>query len=220
MATQTDIVNLALYYLAQSVLIPSMLDESKAADIANKLWEPTLDQVLAERPWDFMMKSAALALDIQTPQPGWAYRYSYPNDCVRMWSIANESGLGQWPDLGWWCCPEQWPVWLRQLYAWKKSAGDQGTTINANLADAWGVYVMRPMDTSDTSRYPPLFVECLARLLAKLMAPPLIGDAGLSAQQGLQNAYIYALQVASAADINESMQGEDPPTPALMARGC
>lgn len=217
MASQTDIVNLALYYLAQSIVIPTMVDESKAADIANRLWEPTLDQILAERPWSWAIKAQALAVDIQDPMPGWAYRYSYPDDCIRMWAITNVGGLEQQPFLSWWCCVDQWPAWWRQLYAWNKSYGDQGTTIDSNLREAWGVFVVR---VSDTNRFPPMFVEAFARLLAKLMAPPLIGDVGLNAQQGLQNAYIYALQVASSFDGNESQEGMEPLTPSLAARGC
>jgi len=48
-STQTDIFNLALYKLAQSIAIPALTDESKAADVMNRLWEPTRDLVLTER---------------------------------------------------------------------------------------------------------------------------------------------------------------------------
>ena len=73
MSSQTDILNLALYKLAQSQTIPAVMDESKAATIAVRVWQHALDLVLSERAWDFAMKSLDAALDVDPPAPGWGF---------------------------------------------------------------------------------------------------------------------------------------------------
>ena len=55
MATRIDIYNMALYKLAQSIGVPAITDDSKAADVLNRLWEPMRDLVLTERVWPWAM---------------------------------------------------------------------------------------------------------------------------------------------------------------------
>lgn len=212
MASQTDIVNLALYYIAQSVVIPTMIDDSKAADIANRLWEPSLEYLQTQRPWSFLRETRALGLSAGDAAPGWVYRYQYPVDCLRAWAITDLPGLQAQPNVLAWC-----DGWARNhwLYRWQKARGSDGTVIDANVAGAYLIFTIRE---EDTSRFPPLFVEAFARLLAQRMAAPLIGDVGLNAQNGLQQAFAAAMQEASAHDGNESGADAEMETPSMMAR--
>jgi hypothetical protein len=215
MASQTDIVNLALYYIAQSVVIPTMIDESKAADVANRLWDPTLDFIQTMRPWSFLREARALGLSAGDPQPGWAFRYQYPNDCLRAWALTDLPGLSAQPNVAAWC--DGWGARVDSWrYRWQKARGRDGTVIDANVEQAWLIFTIRE---TDASRFPPMFVQAFARLLAQMMAPPLIGDVGLNAQNGLQNAFAAALQEASAHDGNESGSDFVDDTPSLRARG-
>lgn len=215
MASQTDVINLALYKLGQSDTIPDMTDQSKAAVVGARAWAQAVGLVLCDRVWDWALKAEALALSPDAPTPGWGYSYAYPNDCLRLWAVVDAPTLQSNPYPAYWCGYE-WPDHLRHLYAWRKGWGSQSTSVEANIPQAMGIFVVN-MDAADTERFPPHFVEALACKLAQIMAAPMIGDIGLNAQTTLRQAYQLALSEASAFDGNES-RVHDEPTPALLAR--
>jgi hypothetical protein len=214
-ASQTDIINLGLYKLAQSQTIPAITDQSKAATIAVRVWQHALDLVLSDRPWGFATKSQSAALDVDAPSPGWGYRYSYPNDCLRLWKLVQRQDLLTNPSLSFWAGYE-WPLSMRLLYGWNTAWGTQGTCIDANLDEAVLIYVVR-LTEADTERLPPHFVEALAAKLAQMMAAPLIGDVGLNASTTLEQGYQFALARASAFDGNQGLE-QDEQTPSMLAR--
>ncbi|HWU70751.1 MAG TPA: hypothetical protein VN017_05295 [Pseudoxanthomonas sp.] len=216
MATQTDIINLAIYKLAQSIAIPAITDESKAADIFNRLWEPMRDLVLAARVWPWALKAQALAVDTEPAQPGWRLRYSYPNDCITAKALTDANGLRAVRMLSNYCDDNYLRgVWGRLAFDWETSYGEQGTTINADQDGAYLVYVVR---VEDTGRYPPNFVNALACRLAAEAAPPMIGEVGLNNKQSLLQEYNVALTDAGAHSYNEGSLVNDYVTPALASR--
>jgi hypothetical protein len=200
-ASQTDILNLALYKLAQSQTIPSITDQSKAATIAVRVWQHALDLVLSDRPWGFATKSQDAA--------------AYPNDCLRLWKLVQRQDLLTNSSLSFWAGYE-WPLPMRLLYGWNTAWGTQGTCIDANLDEAVLIYVVR-LTEADTERLPPHFVEALAAKLAQMMAAPLIGDVGLNASTTLEQGYQFALARASAFDGNQGLE-QDEQTPSMLAR--
>ncbi len=215
MASQTDIVNLALLKLAQSDTIATVGDQSQAAAIAARLWQHAVDLVMCDRRWDWSMKSQSAALDIDDPSPGWAVRYAYPNDCLKLWAIVDNASLYNNPSLYYWSGYE-WPLYIRHMYAWEKRWGTQGTCVDAQLTNAVFIYAVRMTD-ADTERFPPHFVEALACKLAQMMAAPLIGDVGLNASTTLLQAYQFAMSSASALEGNQGLE-QDEQTPSMMAR--
>lgn len=215
MASQTDILNLAILKLAQSDTIPNISDESNIARVGVRLWQHCVDLVLSDRIWDFAMKSEVAALVTDPPSPGWTYRYEYPNDCLKLEALVDSQNLALNPDPVYWCWYE-WPVNLMRLYQWRKGWGPQGTCVDAYLPEAIFLYTVRMTD-ADTERFPPHFVEALACKLAQFMAPPVIGSVGLNAQTSLEQAYQFALSRASALDGNEGVR-VDAMTPSLRAR--
>lgn len=217
MASKTDIFNLALYKIAQSIAIPAVTDESKAADVMNRLWEPMRDLVLTDRVWPWAMRAQALALQVEPPQYGWAYRYAYPNDCLTAYAVTDTSGIGaaggrltRFANADYLAS-----VWGSGAFDWETSFGTQGTSINTNVAGALLVYLVR---VDDVGRYPPQFVNAMACRLAAEAAPPLVGDVGLNSKQQLLNEYAYALTAAGAHAMNESRHDTAYVTPALAAR--
>jgi len=215
-ATQTDCYNLALYKLAQSIGVPSVTDNSKAADVLNRLWEPVRDLVLTDRIWPWAMRSQALALDVESPQPGWGYRYAYPNDCLTAYAVTNSGGIAQAGRLSRFADGDYLAsVWGSGAFDFDTSYGDQQTTINTNVREAYLVYGMR---VTDVSRFPPQFVNALACRLAVEAAPPLIGEVGLNSQSSLMQAYNFALTNAGAHSLNESRNDQSYVTPSLAAR--
>lgn len=216
MATQTDIFNMALYKMAQSVTIPAATDRSKAADVMNKLWDTTRDLVLSERVWPWAVRSQALALDVEPAQPGWFYRYAYPNDCLSAFAVTDANGIAAAGKLSRFANGDYVAsVWGSGAFDFDTSFGEQSTTINTSVQNAYLVYACRVVDTS---RYPPHFVNALATRLAAEAAPPLVGEVGLNSKANLLQEYELALTKAGAHAMNESRTDADYVTPALAAR--
>ena len=73
--------------------ITSFEEETAEAEVANQLYEPTLQNLLASYPWRFALTQKKLArLTISDYQ----YAYQLPNDCVRVLSAGQNiksSGL-------------------------------------------------------------------------------------------------------------------------------
>lgn len=217
MAGKIDIFNLALYKLAQSIGIPSVNDESKAADVMNRLWEPMRDLVLSERAWPWSIRAQALAVDLQAPQAGWGVRYAYPNDCLTAYALTSADGIAEAGKLYRFADPAYLSqVWGRGAFDWDTSYGEQSTSINANVENAILVYSVK---VEQVERYPPQFVNALACRLAAEAAPPLIGEIGLQNKQMLLQEYAQALTNAGAHAMNESRSNTDYLTPSLAARG-
>lgn len=217
MATKLDVFNLALYKLAQSIGIPSVNDESKAADVMNRLWDTIRDLVLTERVWPWAIRAQSLALDAQPAQPGWLYRYSYPNDCLTAYALTDQGGISAAGKLSRFASGDYVAsVWGSGAYDWDTSFGDQSTTINTNVREACLVYACR---VEDVMRYPPQFINALACRLAAEAAPPIIGEVGINSKPQLLQEYAVALTSAGAHSMNESAAEADYVTPSLSARG-
>ena len=81
MASEVDICNLALSHIGASATISSLTEASEEAFHCNLLFADTRDTLLRSFPWVFATRHIALS-DVGTPPGNWAYRYSYPNDCL------------------------------------------------------------------------------------------------------------------------------------------
>lgn len=217
MATKLDIYNLALYKLAQSNVLASTSDEAKATDVMNRLWVPMRDLVLEARTWPWALKVEALALDVQAAQPGWQYRYGYPNDCITAKAVTNENGLRVVRDLGSYCDKNFLRTGLgRWAFDWSTGYGDQGTTINTDIEQAYLVYIAR---IEDEGRFSAGFVNALACMLAAEAAPPIIGEVGLNNKSSLLQEYQLALTNAGAHDYGESEESDTWVSGSEAARG-
>ena len=217
MSSKIDVINLALYKLAQSVVLPSLADQSKAADVMGRLWEPMRDLVLEARAWPFALKAQALAQSAQGAQPGWQYRYARPSDCVTIKAVTDAEGLRTVRTLSSFLEPEmaRWGSG-RWLYQWEESCGDDGTTINSDAEAPWLVYISR---VEDVGRYSASFVNALAARLAAEAGPPLIGDAGLNNKNELLSEYLNALTDAGAHSYGQGSENSTMAGAAEMARG-
>lgn len=203
MASQIDIINLALNKLGQDVTIAALSDQAKAARVFGRLWEPMLDVVLADRNWGWATKSQAAALSVEGAQPGWQYRYSRPNDCITLVAVTDETGLRSARRASLFCDPEYVRrIWGCGAYDFEQSFGDTETTVNTDVEEAYFVYVTR---VTDTGRFPPHFVDTLAWRLAAEGAVPMIGEVGMRMKREMLDGYRVALSDAGAQDRSQSL---------------
>ena len=76
--------------------ITSFEEDTAEAEVANQLYEPTLQNLLASYPWRFALKQKNLARLTNTPVSDYQYAYQLPGDCVRVLSAGQNiksSGL-------------------------------------------------------------------------------------------------------------------------------
>jgi hypothetical protein len=216
MASQTEIMNLALFKLAQSIGIPSLDDDSKAADVMRQLWPTIRDLVLTDRVWPWALQSKPLQMVVEPAQPGWTYRYAYPADCVTAYAVTTADGIRAAGKLQKFAAADYVAsVWGSGCFDYETAYGEQATTISTNVEGALLVYAVR---VEDAGRYPPQFVNALACRLAAEAAPPLIGEVGLQNKAQLLQEYQLALTHAGAHASNESASMESYVTPSMAAR--
>ncbi|HEU4635531.1 MAG TPA: hypothetical protein VFS41_05090 [Edaphobacter sp.] len=78
------ICNLALLKIGHDDPISELTDETKAARLSRRFYEPMRDAVLRAHPWNFALGRANLAADPTTPAFEWAYAFTLPNDFLRL----------------------------------------------------------------------------------------------------------------------------------------
>ena len=86
MSTDVDICNLALLDLGQPS-ISSIGDDTKAGRAFSVAYEPTLQELLRDHPWNFARKRIVLAPDSAAPAFGWDNRFKLPSKCVRVLEV-------------------------------------------------------------------------------------------------------------------------------------
>jgi hypothetical protein len=186
MASQVEIMNLALYYLGTSEQIQSPDENSKAAIVLSFLFPFCVETTLAEAVlWPFATKRLALA-DLGTPPSDWGYRYRYPTDCLRARNIVRADGQDR-------------PVIPYEI-AWDESGGRVILTHEAQAVLRFTARITNP------SVFDPEFIEALAWQLA-VKGSLSLSDSPAVRQQ-VDAGYQRALVHAYAAVLNEGARTE------------
>lgn len=94
MATELGIVNSALIKLGVEI-ISSLPGTTRQGTIANEQYSKIRDELLYEHPWNFAIKRATLVPTSNTPEFDFAYEYSLPSDCLRVWATQYEEDFYQ-----------------------------------------------------------------------------------------------------------------------------
>jgi hypothetical protein len=200
-SSKVEIANAALGKLAQSTTISSFTEESKSARVIARSWDRVRDFVLADHPWQFAMRSAALAQLAEAPPPGWGYRYARPADALNVFAVTTEGGVRS--VISAFSRADTAPV-ARAVDGraeYEIAHGEQDTSIVTDLPQAWGVFTV---SIEDPVRYPPLFVEALACRLAWEIAGQIAGEVGLQLRGALIGDYVVAKMSAGVTNLNES----------------
>lgn len=189
MASEVQIVNMALGRIGVSDVIASLTEQSQAALSASVIFNVDRDQVLRDAPWPFATKYATAALvtgSSATPaNRDWVFAYRYPADCHYMRRIVPAS-VGR---------RETRPVPFRV------GRDDQGRLIYTNEQDAELEYTLA---VTDAAEFDPLFVSALADLLGWHLAPALSRMKG--AADDAARRYVRSIEQARVAAFNEGRE--------------
>jgi len=163
MASDIQICNVALSRVAHTQPIVSFTEKSKAAELCAVFYTTLRDLVLADFPWPFAESIVNLA-DIGSPAPGWAYRYRYPANCLKVREIIQP---GQRRSL---------TADLQPPFKIGYDAG--GRVIHTDQPEAGVRFTFR---VEDSTFFDPLFADALAWRLAMDLALPLSSKPDLQA---------------------------------------
>lgn len=151
---RTSIFNAALDRLAEgTVLSPD--DDIAAARWLKRNYELQRDVLLAQHPWNFAIKRAALASEVATPAFEWRHQFVVPSDALRVLPLTTD-GLRDSPGV---------PYVVES----GKILTDRGAPLRV-------MYIRRVSNESDFS---PHFADLLAHRLATMMAHWMSGKENL-----------------------------------------
>src|SRR5574340_877312 len=160
MASKIDIFNMALSHIGQSKTVADLNENSPARRACSRFYDTDLDILLSEFDWRFATRSVVLA-NIGSPPTNWAYRYRYPNDCLKAIRLV-VPGIRDPQEA------EEIPFEV----IWESS----GRSIITDQADAELLYITR---VAGAERYPSNFVSALSYKLAASISMPLANDKSL-----------------------------------------
>lgn len=137
MATSSvAICNSALIKLGVET-ISALSDNTRQAILCNEQYAKIRDKLLYSHPWNFAIKRATLVVTATEPEYEFAYQYTLPTDCLRVW----ETQYGSDQDF-------------YQV---------EGGFLYSDYTDVSIKYIAK---ITDTTKYSPAFDECLALMIA------------------------------------------------------
>jgi hypothetical protein len=200
MATEVTISNMALAHLGDDANIADMDENTPQAQHCKRFLPIARDAMLEMHDWKFAKRRAALALRTET-NGAWQYAYAEPADCIRVLGIM----------------PSGYTEDDNQTEEWETETADDGSSIiYTNTQSATIRYTAR---ITQTSRFSPLFVTALARLLASYIAGPIIkGEAGDKAGLNQYQAFLGEWSRAVGSNANQGSKRLERVPPSIAAR--
>lgn len=153
MASQTDVVNLALTSLGQDRVI-NINDDTEPARVIRANWDLALDYLLSSHPWKFAIVRAELAALAAPPLNTWSLQYRLPEDCLKLVQVSTD-----------------WIFYSMDVPTFELEGGmiltDEGAPLPVR-------YVTR---ITNTGLWPPQFARTMAMQLAADCCEKLTGSA-------------------------------------------
>lgn len=188
MASEVEICNLALAHLGDEATVASIdpPEGSAQAEHCARFYPIARDALLEMHDWKFTTRRVTLAeLDVESWN--WAHAYAQPAGALRLLAVLPADAA---PDA--------------EGHEFDTENKEDGTgLILTNLEDATLRFTAR---VTDTTKFPPLVVDALARLLASYLAGPVLkGDVGKAEAKAQFAAFRTVLSQAMVSDANQRM---------------
>lgn len=164
MASSIDICNLALAHLGEIPNISSIdpPEGSAHAEKCERFYPIARDAALEMRNWSFALKRATLA-QVENDHPERGFKYALPSDCIRAIGVGQPGASSSSSLFG--------AIYPDTPIAGGKPATEdfdiEGGFLFTRAEDAELLYLYR---ITDTTKFPPLFVNAVAWLLASYLA--------------------------------------------------
>jgi hypothetical protein len=172
MASAVDICNLALGHLGDEAGVASISppDGSVQASHCQRFYPIARDALLQSHGWGFALQRQSLALLSTVELPSeWAFAYARPN-ALRVLGVYPPGAIAGQSQGEIFNQEQLMAMLIMYPFAVETlTSGDQ--VIFSNVETATALFI-RPV--TDTAKFTPLFVMALSRLLASMLAGPLI----------------------------------------------
>lgn len=178
MSSVIDVCNLALSHLGDEATVSSIdpPEGSPQAGHCARFYPMARTALLTRYTWSFSTRRENLALLTATPPNGWQYAYALPNGCLKPLAVLTpadatdaffHSLIGR--DIATLYTKGHPDNDHQQFTIEADSTG--ALVLYTNIENAVLIYVH---DTTDTTRWTPLAILALARLLSTMLSGPLI----------------------------------------------
>lgn len=188
MASVVEICNLALARLGDEATVASIdpPEGSAQAEHCQRFYPIARDALLEMHDWSFATTRARLALLANTDTWEWQFAYAEPANAIRVLAILLPNGSATDDP---------------QDFDREANADATVTKILTNQPDAVARFTVRVLDST---RYPPLFTDALAWLLASMLAKTVIkGEAGINVERGCMQQFMLRVGEAKVSDANQ-----------------
>jgi hypothetical protein len=195
-----SIWNMAVLNVGSKAAIASLTEQSAEAAACALRYQSVVETVLRQTNWNCTRMTVALddiTDDFAAPDR-WAYRYAYPDNCLRIWRMQNPSGfLWCWPDIvqGFEVAVDNDP-----------DASDLPTKyIYSNLTELSAIFTQYTYDSGHgyyEALFEPDLREAIGWALAAVIAGPLTGNR--STIDAARVEALRSLDAAKASCANES----------------
>lgn len=149
-ASETRIANRALTLLGSGKRILALDDAAPEAKTLLALWADARDATLAEHPWNFAIRRAALPASTVAPAFGYARSFPLPSDCLR---------------------------WLPPRRPYRPAIEQEGAALVSDADAPLPIRFIARIE--DVALWSPGFADAMAYRLAAEAAEPLSADKGL-----------------------------------------
>ena len=153
MASQVEIVNNALVEIGEQT-ITSMTQGTKAARVANRVWDSVRRDMLVRYRWNFAKGRASLAADASAPEFGYQRKFPVPEDFLSLIGVYDSA--------------EDLRNYTATTHPYNLEAGHV-------LSDETVLYITYIKNITDTAQFDPAFENALVYKLALRLAPDLTG---------------------------------------------
>lgn len=181
MASEVDICNLALAHLGDNATVASIdpPEGSAQAEHCARFYPVARDSLLEMHAWRFATQRQALAA-LAEPSWDWAFAYAEPTGTLKLLAVLPMTATSD---------DETQPF------------DSESGVIRSDCENASLKFIAR---VSDTTKFPPLFVDALAWLLASYLAGPVLkGEAGAAAAKSCLQSFAMAMSSAKVSDANQ-----------------
>lgn len=211
----TGFANLALGRIGVGQAIASLTENSVPARTCNRFYEQCRKEVLRAHPWGFGLRAEPLAIVADQTFPGWNAVYQYPDGCLCLRAVGDESGLRRMRTAVLMSDWDSWSMLLKMREPFQIALKDDGASqiILADVADAWGFFTV---DVTNEGAWPVDFGSVFSWRLAMEVGGPL--QAKRELVDAAEQRYTAWFSMATAMSMNEQRDDMPAESPSISCR--
>ena len=223
MAADVDLCNLALSYLGDEAIVTSINppDGSAQSSHCSRFFPVARDALLEMHSWGFATLRVTLAQVVTNPSSTWQYAYACPSNVVNYLEVLDPAATDEY-SVG---VPMQNTVpgaFNNGIGVYTPQPFEVETDANGNdilYTNQLGAVLRYTQSISDTTKFSPTFNVALGRLLASMLAGPIIkGSEGRAESANQYKLFNSAFEVATESDANQRKLNVVPGAPWMVNR--